>query len=122
MNYSIKVLNDMLALIYLLEPHCKDQVTITALAQMVLERRAWHKAHALFIEIRKKTLCAERLGDTKLVSQYMFEEICAKTLYNLSYPIAPFDPDSPYWIIPNAIAFARCAGVPDEQVIQMIAL
>ena len=39
---------------------------------------------------------AERNGDQVLEAQYLFEEACAKALFNLSYPSAPFDPDSPY--------------------------
>ena len=40
-------------------------------------------AHALFDRIRQKTLVAERAGESDLAAQYLFEEICAKTLYNL---------------------------------------
>ena len=121
MNYGGKVLNDIASLIRLLAPHCQDRETIDELDAMVADHRKWRRAHDLFDQIRRKTLMAERSKDQKLASQYLFEEICAKTLFNLSGSNAPFDPDSPYWIIPNAIAFARHVGVGDAQVIKVVA-
>jgi hypothetical protein len=120
-NYGGKVLSDIEGLLQLLAPHCNDRSTFDVLGRMVKEHRTWSKAHDLFNQIRAKTLVAERAADRKLASQYLFEEICAKTLYNLSMSSAPFDPDSPYWVIPNAIAFARHVGVADAQVIKVVA-
>jgi hypothetical protein len=121
-NYGGKVLKDMEELIRLLAPHCNDRTTIDALGRMVADHRTWPKTHGLFTQIRTKSLVAERSGDRKLESQYLFEEVCAKTLYNLSMSSAPFDPDSPYWIIPNALAFARYVGVTDAQVMEVVAV
>ncbi len=121
MNYGGKVLNDMDGLLKLLAPHCEDRTTIDALSAMLTNHRSWLKAHDLFDQIRDKTLVAERSANRKLSSQYLFEEICAKTLFNLSGSKASFDPDSPYWIIPNALAFARHVGVSDAQVIKVVA-
>jgi len=120
MNYGGKVLDDMAGLIRLLSPHCKDRETIDVLAAMVSDRRKWPRAHDLFDQIRRNTLVAERAHDQKLASQYLFEEICAKTLFNLSGSSTPFDLDSPYWIIPNAITFARHIGLKDAQVIEIV--
>lgn len=116
-----KVLRDMEGLIRLLAPHCEDRTTIDALSSMLSDERSWTKAHDLFDKICRKTLVAERGGNSRLTSQYLFEESCAKTLFNLSDTDAPFDPDAPYWIIPNALSFGRCVGVPDAQVIKVIA-
>ena len=121
MNYGGKVLNDMEALVRLLAPHCEDRTTIDELGVMLSDHRSWFKAHDVFDKIRRKALVAERAANQKLLSQYRFEEICAKTLFNLSGSNAPFDPDSPYWIIPNALAFGRRAGIPDAQVINVFA-
>ena len=63
---------------------------------LALVEGARPEAHALFRSIRTKTLEAERTKDAVLTAQYLFEEICAKTLYNMSISSAPFDPDSPY--------------------------
>jgi len=121
MNYGGKVVRDMEGLIRLLAPHCEDRATIDALSSMLSDERSWAKAHDLFDEIRRKTLIAERSRDLKLTSQYLFEEICAKTLFNLSDTDAPFDPDSPYWIIPVALSFGRQVGIPDAQIIKVVA-
>jgi len=121
MNSGGKVVSDMAGLIQLLAPHCEDRGTIDKLSAMVADHRKWTKAHALFDQIRDKTLLAERANNRRLTCQYLFEETCAKTLYNLSGSQAPFDADSPYWIIPNAISFARQAGVDDARVLKVIA-
>jgi hypothetical protein len=122
MNYGDKVLNDMAALIQLFYDRCSDRSTLTELQGMIGNYRSWGQAHDLFDRIRGKTLKAERSGgDEILVHQYLFEEICAKTLYNLSGERAPFDADSPYWILPNAIAFARIIGIHESKVIEIIA-
>jgi hypothetical protein len=81
----------------------------------------WTKGHDLFDRIRRKTLVAERNADARGLAQYLFEEVCAKTLYNLAGASAPFDPDSPYWIVPNAFALARRLGFPDSDVVSIVA-
>ena len=55
-----------------------------------------------------------------LEAQYIFEEVCAKTLYNLANAAAPFDADSPYWIVPNAIALARLLNIDDAEVLRVV--
>src|SRR5688572_27969581 len=108
-------------LLRLLAPHCRDRATADELMAMLADHQKWPKAHDLFNRIRAKALVAARSADRTLECQYLFEEICAKTLYNLSRSSAPFDSDSPYWIIPNALAFARRVGVADSQVIKVVA-
>ncbi|WP_354033781.1 hypothetical protein [Bradyrhizobium sp. S3.2.6] len=71
------------------------------------------QAHALFTEIRKKTLAAGKRDDQLALAQYAFEEICAKTLYNLTGEPAPFDPGSPFWILPRALELGRMPGITD---------
>ena len=121
MNYGEKILDDMDGLIRLFSPHCSDRVTLDELHQMIGSQRSWSTAHSLFGRIRTKTLEAESTKDHARACQYLFEEICAKTLYNLSGESAPFDADSPYWIIPNAMAFARKVGISDSEVIRVVA-
>jgi hypothetical protein len=67
-------------------------------------------------------LKAERTGNSNGAAQYRFEEVCAKTLYNPSGASAPFDLDSPYWIVPNAMAFARRVGIPEAEVLACVTL
>lgn len=100
-------------------PRCADQSTLRELDEMASDGREWRHAHALFRRIRDKTLRADAAGDRLLQHQYCFEEICAKTLYNMSghvpggeFPYR-FDNDSPFWVIPIAVGFARALGVAD---------
>jgi len=100
-------------------PRCADQATLRELDDMSSDDRTWRYAHDLFGRIRDKTLCADDAGDGLLQHQYCFEEICAKTLYNMSGHVAgrefphPFDDDAPFWVLPRAVEFARALGVPD---------
>jgi hypothetical protein len=100
-------------------PRCADQSTLRELDDMASDDRKWRYAHALFSRIRDKTLRAEKAKDELLQHQYGFEEICAKTLYNMSGHIKgkefpyPFDEDSPFRVIPIAVSFARALGVAD---------
>jgi hypothetical protein len=94
-------------------PHCGDVSTLNELKAMAADRKQWRRAHDLFDRIRKKTLRADKENDRMLQHQYSFEEICAKTLYNLSGYPAPFDDDSPFWVLPIAVAFAHFLGIDD---------
>lgn len=100
-------------------PHCSEQSTLRELDEMASDDEKWRYAHALFSRIRDKTLRADKGRDRLLQHQYSFEEICAKTLYNMSGHIQgrefpyPFDDDSPFWVIPIAVAFAQALGVAD---------
>jgi hypothetical protein len=97
-----------------------DRRTLDELHQMAGDRGSWSDAHDLFQRIRRKTIEAERLGDAKLTAQYAFEEACAKTLYNLQRSPAPFDPDSPYWIIPNALVTARHFEIDENKIVSAV--
>lgn len=100
-------------------PHCAEQSTLRELDDMVSDEKKWPYAHAIFSKIRDKTIRADEAKDKVLQCQYSFEEICAKTLYNISGHIKgkdfpyPFDDDSPFWVIPFAVGFARALGVAD---------
>jgi hypothetical protein len=65
-------------------PRCGDPTTMNELHRMALDRTQWRFAHDLFGRIRDKTLRVDRRGNRLLQCQYSFEELCAKTLYNLS--------------------------------------
>jgi hypothetical protein len=105
---------------YLL-PFCTDQSTVLELRDMAPVPERWREAHKLFRRIRKKTLAADDAGDLRLQHQYSFEEICAKTLYNMadhskgfsSEYLPPFDSDVPLWVVRIAIGFARFVGASD---------
>jgi len=91
------------------------------LKELLSNQDRWIKAHALFDRIRNKTLEADKRKNSLLASQYCFEEICAKTMFNLTNTDAPFDADSPYFVIPIALHLARALGIADKEVIRIVA-
>ena len=115
METASKTAADIQRLVRLFLPHCEDSETLLALYAMTTEQGQWRDGHDLFRKIRSKTLVAERSVNRIKSMQYCFEEVCAKTLYNLSGSPAPFDSDSPDWIRPNALALAKALGIPDAQ-------
>ena len=115
------MLNEMKNLIEVFAAGVADRSTMDELHAMIGDTKSWPKAHALFQRIRHKTLAAEKQRDSFADCQYLFEEVCAKTLYNLSGEDAPFDPDSPYWIIPNALSLARCMNIHESEIIKIVA-
>jgi hypothetical protein len=95
------------------EGRCEDKETLRKLMTLANDKSRRKQAHALFTEIRKKTLAAEKRNDQLAVAQYAFEEICAKTLYNLTHEPAPFDPDAPFWVLPRALKLGQMLGITD---------
>lgn len=120
MNYQGAIIRDMESLLALFATHCSERETLDWLQRAVTGKGNWRNAHGVFNHIRNKLAKAVRIGDANRAAQYNFEAICAKTLYNLSCEPAPFDPDSPYWIIPCAIALARQLGIADSEVLNCI--
>lgn len=100
----------MLELLTVFENVCEDSDTLRQLSAMVADRGSWQGGYALFQQIQQKTLKAEKRRDELALTQYAFEEICAKTLYNLSRSPAPFDADSAFWVVPLAGALGRRLG------------
>jgi hypothetical protein len=103
----------MLAPLTFFEGRCNDKETLRKLIALASDRSRRKQAHALFSEIRRKTLAAEQRNDQLAMAQYNFEEICAKTLYNMTREPAPFDPDSPFWVLPLALELGRMLGIAD---------
>src|SRR5690606_4815140 len=105
------IITAMLAPLTLFEARCEDKATLRKLIALAEDRSRRKEAHALFSEIRQKTLAAETRKDEFALAQYAFEEICAKTLYNLTHEPAPFDADSPFWVLPLALDLGRRLGI-----------
>jgi len=122
MNRGGAILPTMRKLIALFSPHCADRGTLDALHVMIADRGQWLKAHGLFDQIRYKNVKAGRANDKLLQAQYTFEEMCAKTLYDLSGASTPFDPDSPFWVIPSAIELARELNIDEAEVLRAFAV
>jgi len=121
MPMTKNVVAAMRDLVDFFEPYCTEKSTLDQLRQMFPDRSRWQKAHALFDHIRHKTLNAIKQENQLLVAQYAFEEVCAKTLYNVGGHPAPFDPDSPYRVAPKAFELARCLNLDDLEIVRIIA-
>lgn len=114
------VISTIRGLIEVFRPYCADFSTLNELTEFTADRSQWRRCHDLFDRIRKKTLSAERTADQLLEAQYLFEEVCAKTLYNLSGEPAPFDPDVPFKIVTNAFVLARRLNISDTEIVRAI--
>jgi hypothetical protein len=92
---------------------CEDKETLRKLITLANDGSRRKEANALFSEIRRKTLAAEKRNDQLALAQYNFEETCAKTLYNMMREPAPFDPDSPFRVLPLALELGQMLGITD---------
>jgi hypothetical protein len=110
----------MKRLLQLFAPHCRVRSTITELEDLLLDEAHWRKAHDVFDRIRDKRLAASREANEKLEAQYFFEESCAQTLFNLTETDTPFDAESPYYVVPSALALARLLGMRETEVIDVV--
>jgi hypothetical protein len=110
----------MKRLIELFAPKVEDRTTLDELLAMIADRHTWDMAHGLFHRIRQKTLAAEKRGDECAECQYLFEEVCAKTLSKLTGRPGGFDPDSPYWIVPNALSLARRLSIDESEITKIV--
>jgi hypothetical protein len=115
------LLEQLDALLSLFEPHCADAETMRELRELLRKEPEWPTAHYLATRIRSKTIAAIKSGDAKAEAQFYFEEMCARTLYNLSNPKKPFESDSPYWIIPMALKLARTLDLDPRKIADIAA-
>jgi len=122
MEQGAQVVSPLGELVDIFLRRCSEKSTLDELQQLILGGYGrWGDAHALFDRIRSKTLNSIQAKNRLLEAQYAFEEICAKTLYNLTDTDAPFDPDSPYFVIPMALDLARALQISDDEIIQIVA-
>lgn len=104
---------------YYFLPSSEDKDELRKLIEVTGNKEKWVKAHAYFSETRRKSI---KLKDNKnnLRSLYSFIEVCYKSLYNLTYPSAPFDSYSPFKIIPFAIKYCKSAGLDESEILKII--
>ncbi len=101
------------------EPHCQDVETLTELRGLLRSEKDWGKAHYLSTRIRTRAQAAAKAGDLAGEIQLSFEETCAKALHNMSASKKPFDPDTPYWILPLALNLARMLELDTQRVVEI---
>lgn len=114
------MVQDIIALLYLFEDKVLDKESNRIVIDMAEDKRKWNDAHGLFSTIRQKNLVAIKNENNVLEWQYSFEEICLKSIFNLTHSSMPFDPDSPHWITKNAISLSRQLEIPIEKIIDII--
>jgi hypothetical protein len=107
------IITALLAPLTFFEGRCEGKETLRKLIMLANDRSRRKEAHALFSEIRQKTLAAEKRNDRLALAQYNFEEIYAKTLYKMTREPAPFDSDSPFWVLPLALELGPMLDVTD---------
>ena len=112
---------DIVALLRLFGGRVPDCETHSWVLILASNPSRWPDAHRVFDRVRDRTLSAIKAGDRLREAQYMFEEICLKSLYNETPAQDPFDSDSPHWIIKCAIGLARRIGLPVQEVIAVVA-
>jgi hypothetical protein len=115
------IIEDIKNLLDLFADKVPDKESNRLVRKFVDDKNRWVKAHGLFTTIRERNLSAIKGEDRARKCQYRFEEACAKTLYNLTYSSAPFDADSPYWIIKNALILANELDISDDKVVSVVA-
>ncbi|MGE4252582.1 MAG: hypothetical protein AB7F09_24545 [Parvibaculaceae bacterium] len=116
----IDIISAMLEMLAVFQRACADGDTLRRLSATAANRGRWRDGHALFQEIRQKTLKAQKHGDNRAVVQYAFEEACAKTLYNLSAAPAPFDADSAFWVVPLGVSLGRSLGFTEPSQVSSL--
>ena len=105
------ILTEMFSMLTLFASKCTDKTTLRKLIELANDPARLSEGHVLFEEIRGKTLAAEKRKDESAVVQYAFEEMCAKTLFNLTHPAAPFDADCAFWVLPWAVHLGARLGI-----------
>ncbi len=114
--------NVILPLLQLFRGRAPDPETNAWVIALATDRNKWPGAHDLFSRIRQRSLDTEDHEEGARVrwSQYVFEELCLKSLYNETHPRDPFDPSSPSFVTGFAIRLARAIGVPVPDVLGIV--
>ncbi len=119
---EMMIVRDLKMLLDLFEPYVPDKESNRLVWKFCDERHRWPKAHGLHSTIRDRANRAARKGEKTSEIQYLFEEVVAKTLFNLTKPSAPFDPDSPYWVLRNAVTLAQATGISPERLLDELSI
>ncbi len=115
------IVEEIKLLLDLFENEVPDKESNRLVKKFCDEKARWYKAHGLHSTLRDRNLKAIKHKNKAKECQYCFEEVIAKTLYNLTRSSAPFDPDSPYWVIKNALSLAKALEIPAEKVVEIVA-
>jgi hypothetical protein len=114
------MIEDILRLLRLFADRVPDAESNGWVVEVASDEDRWHEAHSYFDKIRHRNLEAISDKDAVRQAQYCFEEICLKSIWNETDTDAPFDSDSPYWVVPSAVKLARALGIVDAAVLVVI--
>lgn len=114
------IITEIKLLLDLFESKVPDKDSNRLVWKFCDEKERWINAHGLHSTIRERSLKAIKQGNKIKEAQYRFEEVVAKTLFNLTKATAPFDAGSPYWIIKNALVLAKALDIPTEKVVEIV--
>jgi hypothetical protein len=115
------IVEEIKMLLDLFENEVPDKESNRLVKKFCDDKARWYKAHGLHSTLRDRNLKTIKQKNKAKECQYCFEEVVAKTLYNLTRSSAPFDPDSPYWVIKNALSLAVALEMPTEKVVEIVA-
>lgn len=114
------IVTEMKSLLDLFEEKVPDHESNRLVWEFCDEKQKWLRAYELHSMLRDRNAKAVKDGNKIKECQYCFEEVVAKTLYNLTMSNAPFDPDSPYWVIKSAFVLAKEIGIPMEEIVNIV--
>jgi hypothetical protein len=121
LGYDMDMQKHIVELLKLFAGCVPDATTNAWVSAIAADPESWPRAHHLFTKDRTRNLAAISTKNELRESQYCFEEVCLKALFNETNTQTPFDSDSPFWIVPCAIELARRAGVPVDAVLDIVA-
>ena len=113
-----KLIADLLRLFAGRVPDTESNVRV---AELSATPNRWSASHAVFDEVRQRLLAASSAKDKAREWQYALEESCCQAMYNATDAVDPFDPSSAFFVVPQALALARAAGVPLAEVVAVLA-
>ena len=114
------MISQMLSLVELFAARVEDRSALDELYLMIGDEESWHKAKDLFSRVRRRSLDTNR-SDLQIIAECNFEESCAKTLFNLTDTKILFNEDAPYWVVPQALRFARQLGLDEGEITIIVA-
>lgn len=109
------------ALLHYFQDKVPDKESNRYAQKFANETDRWSSANNLLESVQKLRIAAMKVGNKEKECQYAFEEACAKTLYNITGPDNPYDPDSPYWVIKNALILTKVLGASVDNVVNIVA-
>jgi hypothetical protein len=110
----------IVGLLQLFQGRVPDAESNARVTELAMNQDRWSAGHAVFDEVRKRTLWAIGAKDNARCSQYGFEELCCKAIYNATDASDPFDPSSPFSVAGAALRLAESAGVPIPSVVAVL--